>query len=72
MTNAPLPQHKMPKLIVVAAFDRGDDGELFAVYGPAEEQNEDGQMPQHMRQEFEITRGPIRTASCSAFMRLRQ
>ena len=31
----------MPKLIVVAAFDRGEDGELFAAYGPAEQQHEE-------------------------------
>jgi hypothetical protein len=41
MSESILPPPKMPKLIVVAAFDRGEDGELFAVYGPAEEQNED-------------------------------
>ncbi len=32
-----LPERKTaPKLIVVAAFDRDGDGELRAVYGPAE------------------------------------
>ncbi|MBX3584750.1 MAG: hypothetical protein KF810_22980 [Rhizobiaceae bacterium] len=31
----------MPKLIVTAAFDRGDDGELVAAYGPAEQQSEE-------------------------------
>jgi hypothetical protein len=31
----------MPKLIIVAAFDRGEDGDLFAVYGPAEQQSEE-------------------------------
>lgn len=36
-----LPQHKMPKLIVVMAFDRDDEGELHAVFGPAEQQSED-------------------------------
>ncbi len=41
MSNGLLPQQKMPKLIVAAAFDRGDDGELFAVYGPAEQQSEE-------------------------------
>ena len=41
MSNGLLPQQKMPKLIVVAAFDRGEDGELFAVYGPAEQQSEE-------------------------------
>lgn len=36
MTDALLPQPRMPKLIVLAAFDRGEDGERFAVYSPAE------------------------------------
>jgi len=44
MSNGLLPQQKMPKLIVAAAFDRGDDGELFSVYGPAEQQSEDRAM----------------------------
>jgi hypothetical protein len=35
------PQQKMPKLIVVVAFDRGDDGELQTVLGPAEQQSEE-------------------------------
>ncbi|RVA79039.1 hypothetical protein EN914_18355, partial [Mesorhizobium sp. M7A.F.Ca.CA.001.08.2.1] len=30
-----------PKLIVVVAFDRGDDGELFTAYGPTDQQSED-------------------------------
>lgn len=34
-------QHKMPKLIVVMAFDRDDEGELMTVFGPAEQQSED-------------------------------
>jgi hypothetical protein len=29
------PQTKHPKLIVFVAFDRGEDGELQAVLGPA-------------------------------------
>ena len=41
MSNGLLPRQKMPKLIVAAAFDRGEDGELFAVYGPAEQQSEE-------------------------------
>ena len=41
MSDGLLPQQKMPKLIVAAAFDRGEDGELFAVYGPAEQQSDD-------------------------------
>lgn len=32
---------KSPKLIVVVAFDRGEDGELFAAFGPADQQSED-------------------------------
>jgi len=32
---------KNPKLIVVVAFDRGEDGELFAGFGPADQQSED-------------------------------
>ncbi|NGN45315.1 hypothetical protein G6N74_30150 [Mesorhizobium sp. CGMCC 1.15528] len=36
-----LPQQKAPKLIVVVAFDRDDDGELQPVFGPAEQQTED-------------------------------
>ena len=38
MSDGLLPQRKMPKLIVAAAFDRGEDGELFPAYGPAEQQ----------------------------------
>ena len=30
-----------PKLIVVVAFDRGEDGELFVAFGPADQQSED-------------------------------
>ncbi|MER9713307.1 hypothetical protein NKJ13_24115 [Mesorhizobium sp. M0174] len=32
---------KKPKLIVVVAFDRGEDGELFTAYGPTDQQSED-------------------------------
>lgn len=32
---------KNPKLIVVVAFDRGEDGELFPAFGPADQQSED-------------------------------
>ena len=32
---------KMPKLIVVVAFDRDEEGELQPVFGPAEMQSED-------------------------------
>jgi hypothetical protein len=41
MSDALLPERKLPKLIVVAAFDRGEDGELFPAYGPAEQQHEE-------------------------------
>jgi len=30
-----------PKLIVVVAFDRGEDGELFTAFGPTEQQREE-------------------------------
>jgi len=36
-----LPTPKMPKLIVVTAFDRDDEGQLQTVFGPAEQQSED-------------------------------
>lgn len=45
---------KMPKLIVVVAFDRGEDGELAAVFGPAEQQIE-----QHARNVERIHRDAI-------------
>lgn len=35
------PRPKSPKLIVVVAFDRGEDGELFAAFGTADQQSED-------------------------------
>jgi hypothetical protein len=41
MSDSLLPQRKMPKLIVAAAFDRGEDGELLPAYGPAEQQSEE-------------------------------
>jgi len=41
MSDHILPGQKKPKLIVVVAFDRGDDGELFAAYGPADQQSEE-------------------------------
>ncbi|BCG79556.1 hypothetical protein [Mesorhizobium sp. 113-3-3] len=34
-------ERKNPKLIVVVAFDRGEDGELFPAFGPADQQSED-------------------------------
>ena len=36
-----VPDQKKPKLIVVVAFDRGEDGELFTAYGPTDQQSED-------------------------------
>ena len=36
-----LPEQKKSKLIVMVAFDRGEDGELFPAVGPAEQQSED-------------------------------
>ncbi len=41
MSEYVLPQQKHPKLIVVVAFDRGEDGELFPAFGPADQQTED-------------------------------
>jgi hypothetical protein len=41
MPNNIRPQQKHPKLIVVVAFDRGEDGELFPVFGPADQQTEE-------------------------------
>jgi hypothetical protein len=41
MSEHILPGQKKPKLIVVVAFDRGDDGELFIAYGPTDQQSED-------------------------------
>jgi hypothetical protein len=41
MPDNVLPQQKRPKLIVVVAFDRGEDGELFPAFGPADQQSED-------------------------------
>ncbi|MES0073333.1 hypothetical protein [Mesorhizobium sp. M0058] len=36
-----LPEQKKPKLIVVVAFNRGDEGDLFTAYGPTDQQSED-------------------------------
>jgi len=41
MSNHVLPQQRRPKLIVVVAFDRGEDGELFPAFGPADQQSEE-------------------------------
>ncbi|MBZ9678277.1 hypothetical protein [Mesorhizobium sp. ES1-1] len=41
MSDNVLPGQKKPKLIVVVAFDRGEDGELFPAYGPTDQQSED-------------------------------
>jgi hypothetical protein len=41
MSTARLPQAKAPKLIVVVAFDRLDDGELLTAFGPADQQSEE-------------------------------
>lgn len=35
------PQRKLPKLIVVMAFDRNEEGELLTAFGPAEQQSQD-------------------------------
>ena len=36
-----LPERQTPKLIVVTAFDRDENGDLQPVYGPAELQSEE-------------------------------
>ncbi|RAZ75855.1 hypothetical protein [Mesorhizobium atlanticum] len=41
MSTHILPEQRKPKLIVVVAFDRGEDGELFPMYGPADQQSEE-------------------------------
>ncbi|MER8479506.1 hypothetical protein [Mesorhizobium sp. M1163] len=41
MSDHILPGQKQPKLIVVVAFDRGEDGELFPTFGPADQQSEE-------------------------------
>lgn len=41
MSDQVLPTQKKPKLIVVIAFDRGDEGELFTAYGPTDQQTEE-------------------------------
>lgn len=35
------PEQKKPKLIVVVAFDRDENGDLQMVFGPEEQQSED-------------------------------
>lgn len=41
MSDHQLPEKKQPKLIVVVAFDRDENGDLQTVFGPAEQQTED-------------------------------
>lgn len=41
MSDHVLPGQKKPKLIVVVAFDRGDEGDLFTAYGPTDQQSEE-------------------------------
>lgn len=41
MSESILPQRQTPKLIVVIAFDRDEEGSLQRVYGPAELQSEE-------------------------------
>ncbi|MEO5758127.1 MAG: hypothetical protein ABIQ51_14860 [Mesorhizobium sp.] len=41
MSDHVLPSQKKPKLIVVVAFDRGEDGELFPAFGPVDQQTEE-------------------------------
>lgn len=40
MSDNVLPQRKMPKLIVVMAFDKDEDDNLYTVFGPADQQTE--------------------------------
>lgn len=40
-SNSQSNSQKNSRLIVVVAFDRGDDGELFPAFGPADQQSED-------------------------------
>jgi len=41
MAEAVTSHRKLPKLIVVVAFDKDDEGTPQAVYGPAEQQSEE-------------------------------
>ncbi|SJM31174.1 hypothetical protein [Mesorhizobium delmotii] len=41
MWDAIFSQQKMPKLVVVMAFDPDDDGVLQVVFGPAEQESEE-------------------------------
>lgn len=41
MSDHQLPERKQPKLIVVVAFDRDENGDLQTVFGPAEQQSEE-------------------------------
>lgn len=41
MSDNILPQRKLPKLIVVVAFDRDEEGELVTAFGPADQQSEE-------------------------------
>lgn len=41
MSDTILPERKMPKLIVVMAFDRDEEGELQVAFGPVDQQSED-------------------------------
>lgn len=41
MSIATPPQTKLPKLIVVAAFDRNEDGELIPAFDPQQQQSEE-------------------------------
>ncbi|QKD03522.1 hypothetical protein [Mesorhizobium loti] len=41
MSESILPGQEKPKLIVIVAFDRGEDGELFTAFGPTDQRSED-------------------------------
>lgn len=41
MSDHVLPQRRMPKLMVVMAFDKDDDGNLYTAFGPADQRTEE-------------------------------
>lgn len=51
MSDHVLPQEEAPKLIVVAAFDRNEEGDLVSAYGPEQQQARRGPFgpPEHWR-----------------------
>jgi hypothetical protein len=41
MSNSQSPERKQPKLVVVVAFDRDENGDVQTVFGPEEQQSEE-------------------------------